>query len=132
HSGSAGVHRFPSGHGNHSPSGGHTNKRTSKLCGNSSLAQAFLSKSQAVIAELKSNGSFAQLLQQKAQEVAYMQNSANVALLSSNCTQYFNGLTAAKHADMKTQRQQHKYERIGAHLLQQIIPAIFGHGSEHH
>ncbi|CAM2718434.1 unnamed protein product [Rotaria socialis] len=125
-------HPFPSAHGDHFSSGGDTNKWGSKLCGNNSLAQAFLSKSQAVFAQLNSNGSFAQFLQQKAQEVAYIQNSANVALLSSNCTQYFNGLAAAQNADMQKERQQRVYENISASLLQQIIPAIFGYGSQHH
>ncbi|CAF1215905.1 unnamed protein product [Rotaria magnacalcarata] len=129
---SGGGEHFPSSGAGHFPSGGDTNNWASKLCANSSLAQAFLSKSQAVITQLNSNGSFAQFLQQKAQEVAYIQNSANVALLSSNCTQYFNGLTTAQKADMETERQQREYENIGTHLLQQIIPTIFGYGSEHH
>ncbi|CAF2149283.1 unnamed protein product [Rotaria magnacalcarata] len=101
---SGGGGHFPSGGGGHFPSGGNTNNWASKLCANSSLAQAFLSNSQAVITQLNSNGSFAQFLQQKAQEVAYIENSANVALLSSNCTQYFNGLATAQNADMQTQR----------------------------
>ncbi|CAF1573425.1 unnamed protein product [Rotaria magnacalcarata] len=121
--------RFPFGRGNRFPLGSNTNKWASQLCANSSLAQAFLSKNQAVFTQLNSNGSFAQFLQQKAQQVAYIQNSANAALLSSNCTQYFIGLTTAQYADMQKERQQQEYENIATRLVQQIIPTIFGYGS---
>ncbi|CAF3441816.1 unnamed protein product [Rotaria socialis] len=125
-------HRFPSARGDHFSSGGNINMLASKLCANNSLAQAFLSKNQAAFTQLKSNGSFAQFLEEKAQEVAYIQNSPNVALLSSNCTQYFNGLATARNADRQKERQQREYERIGANLLRQIIPTIFGYGSQRH
>ncbi|CAM2702316.1 unnamed protein product [Rotaria socialis] len=129
---SDGDDHVPSDGGDHFPSGGNTNMWASKLCANISLAEEFLSNIQAVITQLNLNESFAQFLQQKVQEVAYIENSTNVALLSSNCTQYFNGLTTAQNADMEAKRQQQEYEDIGTRLLQQIIPTIFGYGIAHH
>ncbi|CAF3222944.1 unnamed protein product [Rotaria sp. Silwood2] len=101
-------------------SGDDINRWASKLCANSSLAQSFLNQTRALITQLNSNGSFAQVLQQKTQEIGYIESDSNAALLSSNCTQYFKGLAAARNADMQTQRQQQEYQNIATRLFKQI------------
>ncbi|CAF3704738.1 unnamed protein product [Rotaria sp. Silwood1] len=88
--------------GDHFSSGGDINRWASKLCANSSLVQSFLNQTRALIIQLNSNDSFAQVLQQKTQKIAYIESDTNAALLSSNCTQYFNGLAAVRNADMQT------------------------------
>ncbi|CAF1417392.1 unnamed protein product [Rotaria sp. Silwood1] len=126
--------RRPFGRGNHNSdgdrfsSGGDINRWASKLCVNSSLAQLFLTQTRALITQLSSNSSYAQVLQQKAQQIAYIQNDTNGALLSSNCTQYFNGLATARNADMKIQRQQKEYQKIVNRLFKQIIASLWSNG----
>ncbi|CAF3930241.1 unnamed protein product, partial [Rotaria sp. Silwood1] len=64
--------------------GGDINRWASTLCANSSLTQLFLNQTRALITQLNSNGSFAQVLQQKTQDIAYIESDTNAALLSSN------------------------------------------------
>ncbi|CAF5227952.1 unnamed protein product, partial [Rotaria magnacalcarata] len=43
-----------------------------KLCANSTVAQSFVTQTQQVIANLQSNGSFTQALQNRANAIAYL------------------------------------------------------------
>ncbi|CAF3142331.1 unnamed protein product [Rotaria sp. Silwood2] len=114
----------------HRPHNDENNHGISKLCANNSLAQSFLTQMRALITQLSSNDSFAQVLQQRAHEIAYIQNNTDAQLLSSNCTQYFEGLDAAQDADLQAQRQQEQYERTVTYLFQEIIAALLGYNIE--
>jgi hypothetical protein len=125
------------GDGDHSGEGGsgsNGNGFVTLLCANASLAQSFLTQIQQLINTLQSNGSFTQVLQARANEIAYIQNATDVALLSSNCTAYFIGLQNAKALDKLAGDQQEQYTWIAANLFSQIIQSLFGnnHGGNWH
>ncbi|CAF3737705.1 unnamed protein product [Rotaria sordida] len=112
--------------GDHFASTGNVKRLASRICANSNSTQSFLTQARAHVAQLNSNPSFAQVRQNKTQEMAYIESDDKAALLSSNCTQYFNGLAVARNADKKMQRQQQKDQTTGAPLFQKIVSSLFG------
>ena len=101
---------------------------STKLCANQSLADAFLAQMQELINTLQTNGSFTQVLADRAQEIAYIQSATNTALLSSNCTAYFTGLTTAINADRAVVKTREQYFRAAADATKQIIVNLIGRG----
>ncbi|CAF4795708.1 unnamed protein product [Rotaria sp. Silwood1] len=97
---------------------------TSNLCSNDTVAQSFLTQTRQVINDLQSNGSFAQALQKRAQFISYIQDDNNAEQLSSNCTEYFNGLKNAKNLDKQALEQERQYEQIANSLFRQIIQSL--------
>jgi len=95
------------------------------------LAQSFLTQVQQLITTLQTNGSFTQVLANQAQEVAYLQNSTDSTLLSSNCTAYFAGLNNAIQADQQALQTQLQYQQIAAQQLFQIVYSLVGHRGYH-
>jgi len=106
--------------------GGNQGQWVSELCANATLAQAFLTQTQQLIATLTTNASFTQFLQQHTQATAYIQNAANGNLLSSNCTGYFSGLQAAKSLDQQAAQAQQQYQQIAVQAFFQIIQSLVG------
>ena len=98
----------------------------SNLCANESLAQEFLIQTQQLIDTLQSNGSFTRFLEDRAQGIAYIENSANNDLASSNCTAYFNGLKTAKDADRIVAQKNREYYGIAAKAMRKIIRNLRG------
>ncbi len=94
------------------------------------MASTFFGEVQQLITTLQGNGSFAQVLAARAQAIAYVTNSANTALLSSNCTAFFSGLQAAKKADQAAAQVQQQYFRIAGQALFALIQSVTG-GSNH-
>jgi len=90
------------------------------------LAQDFLADIQALITTLQSNGSYSQVLTNHAQEIAYIQNSTDAALLSTNCTAYFAGLNSAIQADQQAAQIQLQYQLIAAQQFSQIVYTLVG------
>lgn len=99
---------------------------SSNLCNNGTLAQSLVANIQAFITTLETNGSFTGVLQQHNQAIAYIQNSANTNILSSNCTAYFNGLTNALKLDKIAEEQEENYEESVYRQLRQILQSVIG------
>ncbi|CAF5190755.1 unnamed protein product, partial [Rotaria magnacalcarata] len=93
---------------------------------NSTVAQSFVTQTQQVIANLQSNGSFTQALQNRANAIAYLVNGANVDLLSSNCTSYFSGLRNAKMLDNKAVAKAIRLDKTAQRLLSQVVKSLVG------
>jgi hypothetical protein len=115
-----------SGNSGGSGSNGGAGQWATKLCDNASLAEAFLNQTQQLILQLQANGSYAGVLQERAQEVAYLQNATNTALLSSNCTGFFIGLSNACKLDKLAEAQEEQYEQNAAGLFKQIVQSLVG------
>ena len=99
-------------------------KLMAKLCSNPTMAQTVLTKIQQLISTFQSNGSFAQVLADRANEVAYIQSSTNAALLSSDCTAFFTGLKNAKDADDTAMKARFQYYQIAATAMMQTIRSL--------
>ncbi|CAF3031697.1 unnamed protein product [Rotaria socialis] len=97
-----------------------------KLCANSTVAQSFLTQTQQVIANLRSNGSFTQALQNRANAIAYIGNQANGDLLSSNCTSFFSGLRNAKALDKKAVATAIRLDNTAQRLLSRVVKSLLG------
>ncbi|CAF3297640.1 unnamed protein product [Rotaria socialis] len=104
--------------------GGSSGTLASKACANATVAQSLVTQMQALITQLTSNGSFTAALQQRAQELAYYNNAANTPLLTSNCTQYFAGVTAATALDKAAQMAQIQYTNVANNLIQGIFRSV--------
>lgn len=98
----------------------------SRLCANQTVAEEFLSQTQQLINTLRSNGSFTRFLADRAQGIAYIENSENADLLATNCTAYFNGLKAAKDADRILAGTNRDFYGAAAKAMRQIIRNLFG------
>ncbi len=124
---------YGGGHGGGQGGGGHGGQYNwvTQLCDNATLAQDFLTEIQALITTLQSNGSYSQVLTNHAQEIAYIQNSNDSALLSSNCTAYFAGLKAAKQADQAAIQLQQQYQSAAAQAFFQIIQSLVGNNYDY-
>lgn len=118
-----GHHHHGSGGGDDDrfPPNGDINRWARKLCANSNLAETYLNQTRALITQLSSNDSFTQYLQQKAHQIAYIDNDNDTSLITSNCTGYFNGLAAAQNADLAVQQQEKEYQNIANRLFKNII-----------
>ena len=101
-------------------------KLTAKLCSNQTAAQIFLSKIQQLITTLQSNSSFAQVLADRANEVAYIQSSNSAARLSSDCPGFIAGLKSAKDADDAALKARFQYYHIAAAALMKTIGELVG------
>jgi hypothetical protein len=108
--------------------GGHGNKGqwVSELCANETLAESFLTQTRELITTLESNGSYSNVLADRAQEITYIQSATNAALLSTNCTGFFSGLNNARSLDSQAQQQQQAYQRTAGRLFWQIIQSLVG------
>lgn len=125
-SGESGGQR-PGGPGGQRPDGsGPADQLASKLCANLTLAQAFVTQMQQLFTTLQANGSFTQVLADRAQEVAYIRNADNTALLSTNCTAYFSNLKTAIDADRAIVETREQYQRIAAKATMDIITNLIG------
>jgi hypothetical protein len=93
------------------------------------VASEFLTQVQQLISTLNSNGSFGQVLTARAQEVAYLTNTANAATLTSNCTAFFTGLQSAKATDQAAAQVQFQYTQIAAQAFFQIVQSLVGGGN---
>ncbi|CAF4628656.1 unnamed protein product, partial [Rotaria sp. Silwood2] len=91
------------------------------------LAQPFLAAIQAVIAQLVNNGSFADWLQERAQEVAYFQSTTNSDLLASNCTGFFTGLDGARALDRTAKSQRMQYTMTANNLFEGTVFNLLGY-----
>ena len=120
----AGPRRKPSSGGR--PGKGNGNQWATKICANLTVAQSFLTQTRQVIGTLQSNSSFAGALQKQANQIAYIQNSANGELLASNCTGFFTGLASARQLDRQANTQQRQYERTVRRLLMNIVRSVTG------
>lgn len=109
------------GHGH-----GHGDGGLSNICNNLTVAGQFPAAVQAVITTLQSNGSFAAVLASKAQEIEYVTNATNTALISTNCTAYFDGFNTARETDQEAQKAAQQYYKIAGDLLKQAIQALTG------
>ncbi|CAF1344339.1 unnamed protein product [Rotaria sp. Silwood1] len=99
---------------------------SSKLCQNQTLAQSYLNYTRQLINTLETNGSYTQVLQKRAQSIAYFKNDNNTAFLSSNCSQFFAGLKYARKLDAQALKQQQMYENNAARLYKQILHSLLG------
>ncbi|CAF4453501.1 unnamed protein product, partial [Adineta steineri] len=98
------MHGGPKGPGgNHSKDNG---QWATKICANDSIAQQFLTQTQALITQLQGNSSFGQVLACRQNEINFINDANSASLLSSNCTGFFDNLKAAKQVDEQAQEQQ--------------------------
>ncbi|CAF1087970.1 unnamed protein product [Adineta steineri] len=77
-----------------------------KICANDSIAQQFLTQTQALITQLQGNSSFAQVLACRQNEINFINDANSASLLSSNCTGFFDNLKAAKELDEEAAEEQ--------------------------
>ena len=98
----------------------------SRFCGNKTAAEVFLTQIRQWFNTLQSNGSFTQVLADRAQVVTYIQSSDNADLLSSNCTGYFIGLKSAIDADRVVLERRFQYYRFADDGIMQIIRNLLG------
>ncbi|CAF0831286.1 unnamed protein product [Rotaria sordida] len=99
---------------------------SSKLCENQTLAQSYLNNTRQLITTFETNGSYTQVLQKRAQAIAYFKNNNNTVLLSSNCSQFFIGLKNARKLDAQALLQQRIYEENAARLYKRILQSLLG------
>ncbi|CAF4161219.1 unnamed protein product, partial [Rotaria sordida] len=126
---SAGGFGRPSGDSHHDDShhGGPIGERNSgntkesKLCDNSTLVQSYVNQMQTTITQLNNNDSFTNFFQQRKEELSYLQNADNTAFLTSNCTQYFKNLDAARASDKVAQNLRARNTDIANRLLENIL-----------
>lgn len=70
------------------------------ICSNSTTAQSYLSQALSLITNLQANATTNAVLQQQYPNfVAYLKNTSNQALLTSNCTSFVSNLKVAQRAD---------------------------------
>ncbi len=112
------------------PGRGNNGQWVSELCANGSLAESFLDQTRQLITSLESNGSYSNVLADRAQEITYIQSADNAALLSTNCTGFFSGLKNAKNLDGQAQQQQRAYQRTAGRLFYQIIQSLVGENDQ--
>ena len=124
--GFGGPNHGPGGGGPNWGQGGNGNGCSYLFCNNATLGSSFLTQIQQLITTLQSNGSFTQVLSAHANAIAYLTNSANTALLSSNCTAFCSGLQAAKQADQAAGQVQQQYARSAGQAVSQIIQSLYG------
>ena len=106
--------------------GGDRRDWTAVICANSTLAQNFLTQTRAVLAALQTNGSYTQFLADHSNAVSYLQNTANDATLSSNCTGYFSNLNAARAADRTVLDARRRLQENAVRLLGQVVQTLVG------
>lgn len=105
-------------------------------CSNLTAVQSFASQYQTLITELTNNGSFTQWLQDHAQELTYIQNADNIALIDSNCTAFFSGLASARALDQTALLQKRQYSENAQNRVNQLLAALGirpsgNHGDSH-
>lgn len=104
-----------------------SNSLGTKLCNNVTTAQSFVNQTRSQITVLSTNGSFTNFLQNHAQAVAYLQNTGNDGLISTNCTGYFTGLQAANTIDVNNELQIRNYTIIANNAIKSILFNIIGY-----
>ncbi|CAF3454873.1 unnamed protein product [Rotaria sp. Silwood1] len=109
-------------HGNNSQA----DNWASKLCANDTWAQSYLTQTRQTISSLRSNGSFAQALQNRQQAIAYLEDENNTDLLSSNCTAFFSGLESARKSDRDALDLQRQQDFAVGRALFNIIQSLVG------
>jgi len=79
-----------------------------------------------LITNLQSNGSFTDVLTERATEIAYLQDTSNDGLLTSNCTAYFTGLDSARQTDRTAVEAKQQYFRAAQQAFFEILRSIIG------
>ncbi|CAF0975267.1 unnamed protein product [Adineta ricciae] len=108
------------------PSDHDHNDWESKICANASIADAFLNQTRQLITDLTTNGTFTSVLTKQQNEITYINSDDNKAILSSNCTQFFTGLDAARDLDRQAEKQQMELQRTARDLFVQIVKSLLG------
>ena len=108
------------------PSGPDHDHWESKICANASIADAFLNQTRQLITDLTANGTFTSVLTERQNEITYINSDDNKAILSSNCTQFFTGLDAARDLDRQAEKQQMELQRTARDLFVQIVRSLLG------
>ncbi|CAF2794245.1 unnamed protein product [Rotaria sp. Silwood2] len=98
---------------------------SSKLCQDITLAQTYLTNIQQFITSLEGNDTYAQVLEKRANAIAYFKNADNETI-SSNCTQFFIGLKNARKLDTQVLIKQLEYEEYIRDRYKQIIQLLVG------
>ncbi len=93
----------------------------SKLCENGTLARSVLAKVRDFITTLERDSSYTQVFKQHAQVIAYIKNDTNANVLSSNCTEYLNGLFNAGKLDQKAEELQEYNGKNANNPLRQLF-----------
>ncbi|UJR38044.1 hypothetical protein I4U23_030726 [Adineta vaga] len=127
-----GSEKHGPGDGNRGPPGfgprphGPKNQWETKVCANASIAEAFLEQTRQLITDLQANGTYDKVLEKRQNEINYINNANNTGVLSSNCTQFFTGLNAARTLDRQAQEQEWSIQRTAGRLFFQIIQSLVG------
>jgi hypothetical protein len=79
-----------------------------------------------VIANLQSNRSFTQALQNRANAIAYLGDSDNADLLLSNCSDFFSGLRNATMLDKKAVAAAMRLDKTAQRLFSQVVKSLVG------
>jgi hypothetical protein len=105
-------------------------KKLSKFCSNTTIAQAYLTKLLSVIDNLQGNTTYSSIFQaQSAHFIAYLKDTTNQGLLQTNCEGFITGLKAAKKSDKEFAREQRKLAKTIQKQLKQVMYDI-NHGKE--
>lgn len=96
------------------------------LCDNSTIAESFLPKVRELIRTLQGNSSFTKILEMKSNQIAFILNEENTALISSNCTAFFDGLRTARNQDRETMMTVKNYGRIAQRLFMKLVRSLTG------
>jgi hypothetical protein len=77
----------------------------SKFCSDNTIAQAYLTQILSVINTLEGNSSYNSILKTRSVNfITYLKDTANQALLRTDCEAFIQGLKAAKNADKQAER----------------------------
>lgn len=80
---------------------------TASLCANSTIAPSYVTKVVTIINSLQANATTNAFLQrERANFVAYVKNTVNQVLASTNCTGFLTGLKSAMEADVRINQAQ--------------------------
>ncbi len=105
-----------------SNAGGH--RPSSNICDDKTQADSFVIKIRQLINTLETNGSYTEILNKHVHAIAYIESSSTEVLISSNCTEYFNGLNAARKLDTKAEEQQAELEDNANRLFSKILQSF--------
>jgi hypothetical protein len=108
----------------------HPDKKLSKFCSNSTVAQAYLTKILSVIDNLQDNSTYSSIFKSRsANFIAYLKDTTNQGLLKTDCEGFITGLKAAKKSDKEFEREQKKLARTIEKQLKQVMYDL-NHGKE--
>ncbi|CAF0742048.1 unnamed protein product [Adineta ricciae] len=97
------------------------------ICANTTTQASYLTSTLNLLNTFQQNTTYYTVLQtQSPNFVAYVRNSANQALLYSNCTAFVSGVKSAKTADKTAECNRQKIARDISQRLQQIPHTVTG------